>query len=106
MKTKIDWEAQSKQTRALDKKVQNISREWFKAHPDWTGWVVFSDYPPRFHGKFEILHINQLSDKRKEELGELTTSICKECGLLGKRFWKGESNGSNQIEYKFWLPIK
>jgi hypothetical protein len=105
MPKKINWEEQSKQTRKLIPEVDKLTSEWFKAHPDWTGWVIFSDYPPRFHGKFEIVHINQLSDKRKEELGELTTSICKDCGLMGKKIWDSES-GKNRIEYKFWLPIK
>jgi len=100
-----NWNLIYENTLKLNPRVQEIVKDWFKVHPDWTGWIMLSNYPPKFIGKFEILHINQLSEKRLDELGELTTQICNECGLQGKKLWDAEP-GKNRVDYKFWLPFK
>ena len=100
-----NWAELTNKTIELEPKVKQITRDWFKENPDWSGWVEFANYPPVFIGRFEIIHINKLSDIRLGEAEKIATKICNECGLLGKRFWKGEPS-KNRIEYKFWLPIK
>jgi len=96
---KPDWPKLSKRTRELNPEVQRLTNGWLKSHPDWSGDFWFADYPPRFQGRFEVVHLNQLSDKRLEEIGELATAIGN-LGLMGRKY------GTRIIEYKFWLPIK
>jgi hypothetical protein len=102
---KVEWKTISENTQKLRPQVNQILNSWLSENPDWTGWLLFSDYPPRFHGIFEVLHINQLSDKRLDSLGELATKLCNECGLMGRKYHNTKSS-ANKVEYKFWLPIK
>lgn len=101
----VNWNALYEKTSKLNPRVQEIFKEWIKAHPNWTGWISFDNYPPRFYGKFEILHINRLSEKHLQEVGELTTKLCNECGLMGKKVWSTDI-GKNEVNYKFRLPIE
>lgn len=100
----INWQQLTDETRKIEKDVLQLSQEWMKQHPDWTGEVFFCNYPPRFVLKLEILHINRLSDKRKDEVGCLVTDLCNKFGLKGKKIW-GSDYKTNQVEYKLYLPI-
>lgn len=100
---KINWEQRTRDTLSLSKSAKTIVQSWLDSHPDWTGHIAFHNYPPRLEARFEIIHINILSDLRLAEIGELVTQICNELHLVGK---KHPIRPCNLATYKFTLPFE
>lgn len=98
----INWKDREVETKRQEVVVRALLNKWLEDNNDWSGEVIFSNYPPVLYIRLEIHHLNNLSDIKLDQAGVLASLLCTatKMGCL-----KGFRTSSNSIEYKLCVPF-
>ena len=98
----MNWQDREKETRRCEIVIRAILNKWLEDNNDWVGEVIFSNYPPVLYIKLEIHHLNNLSDVKMSQAGDLVTSLCNFTKMKCSRAYKPSSNA---VAYKLFVPF-